>query len=452
MLMNGSNNSPRWSINLTPAQVLTLGFAGVIFAGSLLLMIPQSTAAGKVTHYVDALFTATSAVCVTGLVVVDTGSHWSLLGQVVTILLIQIGGLGIMTMSTLFALLIGKRISLRERLIIQEATGLSRMGGLVRLTRAILLVTLATEGIGAVILAIRFASDMSPVKAVYFGVYHAVSAFCNAGFDLFGVSLVTYVGDFTVNLAITSLIIIGGIGFTVITDLHENGLGRKGRLSLHTRTALKVTASLIVFGTALLYLFEYSNPDTLQPLPAHARLFAAYFHAVTPRTAGFNTLPVGKMTIPGLLITLILMFIGASPGGTGGGIKTTTFATILATVKSILEGKQDVEYGDKRLARDIVDRSLAITILSLGLVILTTILLTITEKRLLVEVLFETTSAFGTVGLSMGITPNLTTAGKVFIMMTMFAGRVGPLTLGMALAQRIHAAPVRLPEDRLLVG
>lgn len=420
--------------------------------GSLLLMIPHAAAPGKVTHYVDALFTATSAVCVTGLVVVETGSHWSILGQVVTILLIQIGGLGIMTMSTLFALVIGKRISLRERLIIQEATGLSRMAGLVRLTRAILLVTLIAEGIGATILAVRFAFDMSPGRAAYFGVYHAISAFCNAGFDLFGTSFMGYVSDWTVNLVVTSLVIVGGIGFTVIMDLYESRLGRKGKPTLHTRTALRVTALLIVIGTILIYLLEYSNPGTLGPLSGPTKVLAAYFHSVTPRTAGFNTIPVGKMSLPGLLVTMIMMFIGASPGGTGGGIKTTTFTTIVAMVKSILEGKQDVEFRDKRLARDVVDRSLAITMLSLGLIIFTTSLLAITERKMLVEVMFEATSAFGTVGLSTGMTPNLTTAGKVLIMMTMFAGRVGPLTLGMAIAQRLHAAPVRLPEDRMLVG
>ncbi len=320
------------------------------------------------------------------------------------------------------------------------------------MTRAILLVTLVTEGIGAAILATRFAFDMPPARAVYFGIYHAISAFCNAGFDLFGTSFMGYVGDWTVNLVVTTLIIVGGIGFTVIMDLYENRFGRKGKLSLHTRVALKVTAFLLLTGTILLYVLEYSNPATLLPLPGHAKWLAAYFHSVTPRTAGFNTLSTGKLTLPGLLLTMVLMFIGASPGGTGGGIKTTTFAAVVATIGSILRGKQDVEFGDKRLARDVVDRSLAITMLSLGLVVLTTMLLSVTEKALFVEMLFETISAFGTVGLSMGITPALTTLGKVFIIVTMFAGRVGPLTVGMALAQRLHPALVRLPEDRVLVG
>jgi trk system potassium uptake protein TrkH len=442
----------RWKLNLSPSRVLVLGFAGVIFAGSLLLSIPQATAAGKTTPYIDALFTATSAVCVTGLVVVETGRHWSILGQLVTIVLIQVGGLGIMTMSTLFALIIGKRISLRERLLIQEAAGLSRMAGVVRLVKAILQVTLVAEGAGALLLTARFARDMPLAKAAYFGVYHSVSAFCNAGFDLFGTSFMGYVGDWTVNLVVTSLIIVGGIGFTVIVELWETRLGRRGRLSLHSRTALKVTAWLLCAGTVLMYLFERYNPATLAPLPPHARLLAAYFHAVTPRTAGFNTIATGKMTLPALVVTMVLMFIGASPGGTGGGIKTTTIATVVSMVGSILRGKQDVEMGDKRLARDVVDRALAIAALSLGLLVVVTVLLSATQKALLVGMMFEATSAFGTVGLSMGITPTLTTGGKLFIMMTMFAGRVGPLTLAMAIAQRAHVAPVRLPEDRLLVG
>ncbi|NPV71564.1 MAG: Trk family potassium uptake protein [Firmicutes bacterium] len=439
-------------MRLTPAQVLALGFAAVILTGSVLLMLPWTRAPGKITPYIDALFTSTSAVCVTGLVTVDTGSHWSVPGQLIILLLIQVGGLGIMTVSTAFAFLMGKRISLRERLLIQEATGLTQIAGLVRLTRAILIATLIIEGAGAVLLASRFTFDMAPGRAVYFGIFHAISAFCNAGFDLFGRSFMTYVGDWFVNLVVTSLILIGGIGFSVVTELYSTKLGRRGRLSLHSRLALKVTAALLVLGTVLIFAFEYRNPATLSPLPPHAKFLASYFHSVTPRTAGFNTLPTGKMTIPGLLLTIVLMFIGASPGGTGGGIKTTTFATILATVWAIMSGKQDVEIGDRRLTRDVVDRSLAITFISLGLVVLVTTLLTITENALFIEILFEATSAFGTVGLSTGLTPSLSTLGKAFVIIMMFAGRVGPLTLAVAIAQRVHAGQVRLPEDKVLVG
>jgi len=440
-------------IRMTPSQVLVVGFASVIIVGSVLLMLPQSTSAGRTTRYIDALFTATSAVCVTGLVTVDTSTHWTRFGQVVTILLIQVGGLGIMTMSTLFAFILGKRISLRERLLIQEALGQSRIAGLVRLTRAILLVTFLFEGIGAAVLAIRFAMDMPLPRAIGFGIYHSISAFCNAGFDLFGNSFAGYVGDPIVNLVVTGLVISGGIGFFVITDLYSTRFGRTGRLSLHSKIALKVTGALILLGTVLIYLFERTNPATLGGLSPLARVLASYFHAVTPRTAGFNTLPVGKMAASSLFLTIVLMFIGASPGGTGGGIKTTTFAALVASVFATVSGRQDVDVEDRRLARDVVDRSLAIALMSLGLVVAVTTLLTLTEKAGFLEILFETTSAFGTVGLSMGLTRNLSTLGKILLIATMFAGRVGPLTIAVAIAQRQKPPNhVRLPEDKVMVG
>lgn len=440
-------------ITLTPAQILVLGFAVVILTGGLLLTLPVSARSGQLTPFLDALFTATSATCVTGLVVVDTGKHFSLFGQLVILLLIQVGGLGIMTMATLYALVIGKRITLRERLLIQESLGQFQMAGVVRLTRAIILITLATESLGSLILFLRFLSDYPPLKAFYFAVFHTVSAFNNAGFDLFGTSLMGYVGDPVVILTISGLIIAGGLGFTVIYELLSLARGRHG-LSLHSKVVLKVTGLLLLFGTVLILLFEFRNPETLAYLDWKAKLLGAFFHAVTPRTAGFNSLPTGQLTQATLFLTILLMFIGGSPAGTAGGIKTSTFATILGAVWMIIRGKHDLEFFGRRLPNEIVAKALVLMILAMFLVGTVVMVLLLAEDWPFLDLAFETVSAFGTVGLSTGVTPTLSPIGKVAIILTMFAGRVGPLTLAMALAaQRTQqVASIRLPEERILIG
>jgi trk system potassium uptake protein TrkH len=435
---------------VTPGQVLVVGFAGLILLGSLILMLPWATAPGQTTAYIDALFTATSAVCVTGLITVLTATQWTFFGKVVVLSLIQMGGLGIMTMSALFMLLLGRRFSLKERLVMQEALGLSNLAGLVRLTKYILMVTFLFEGTGALLLFLRFRFDMPSLQAAWFAVFHSISAFCNAGFDLFGDSLVRYVSDWQVSLTIAGLIIFGGLGFFVIVEAYQVK-GHWHKLSVHSRLAIVVTGLLLVTGTLLIYILEYDNPFTLKPLSAGAKWLASFFHSVTPRTAGYNTLPVDKMTPGALLVTIILMFIGASPGGTGGGIKTTTFAVLLLTVTAITGGSERLAF-NKRIPRDTVEKSLAIAFISLSMLVGVVLVLLTTEKKPLMDLLFEATSAFGTVGLSTGVTPQLTTVGKLGIILLMYSGRVGPLTLAMALAQHGPHPAVRHPEERVMVG
>jgi len=439
-------------VHLLPAQALVLLFLTAILIGTALLSLPQAAADGTGAGVVTALFTATSAVCVTGLVVVDTGSFWSPLGQVVIMLLIQVGGLGIMTMSTLIALVLGKRISLRERILIQESMGQWSLTGIVRLTQYILLLTFVVESVGALLLTLRLAADYPLGRAAYLGLFHAVSAFNNAGFDLFGTSLVQFRGDLWTNLVVIGLVLIGGVGFVVVADVYTFSIERR-RLTLQTRLVLLVSAALLLVGFGTVALLEGDNPATLGGLPWGERLLAAFFHSVTPRTAGFNTIEVGDMRTPTLLVTMVLMFIGGSPNSTAGGIKTTTFAAVVAAVLATVRGRDEVEVLRRRLGRDITDRALAIMAMALFMVVGVAMLLSITEGLSLRDVMFETTSAFGTVGLSTGVTPGLSLPGRLIIIATMFTGRLGPLTLAVALAQRQRLPQsVRYPEEKIMVG
>lgn len=436
---------------LSPYQILALGFAGIILGGALLLMTPAATN-GKGMSFVDALFTATSAVCVTGLVVVDTGTYFSNFGQMVIIMLIQAGGLGIMTMATLMALIMGKRINLRERLLMQEAMNQMTVSGIVRLTRYVILVTLAIEFIGGTILALRWYEEFG-LRGIYYGYWHAVSSFCNAGFDLFGgyKSLTDYVDDWTVNLVITTLIILGGIGFSVLADLRENGW-RFRQYSYHTKVVLVTTAFLVVCGTIGIYGLERSNPATLKHLSWEGQLLGSYFQSVTPRTAGYNTLAIGEMRDATIFFITILMFIGASPASTGGGIKTTTFAVLLAAIRALIKGKPDAELFDRHIAQNIIYKSFSLVFIAFSLVVFVTMAMSITEDAPFLNLLFEVVSAFGTVGLTTGITPGLTTAGKVWLIVTMFAGRVGPVTFVLALSMQARKTLIHYPEGKITIG
>lgn len=437
-------------VKLAPAQVLVLGFAGVILTGAILLTLPISSAEHVRTSFIDALFTATSATCVTGLIVVNTAAHWSVFGQLVILAMIQIGGLGIMTMATLFALMVGRRISFRERILIQEGIGKLDVAGVVRLTKYILASTFIIEGTGAFILFLRWLRDLPPGKAAWFGIFHSISSFCNAGFDLWGDSLVRFVDDVTVNLTIGGLIIIGGLGFYVLADVWQNR--RFSKLNLHSKVVLRTTGILLIIGTVLMYVLEMNNPATLAPLSFKGKVLASWFAAVTPRTAGYNSINVGAMTEAGLFLTVVLMFIGASPGSTGGGIKTTTFATLVAAVWATIHGKSEVDVFQRRLAREVIDKALAIAMASLMLLLSVTLILAATQPARFLEVLFEATSGFGTVGLTMGLTPNLTSLGKLLITLLMYAGRVGPLTLAMALTLKHSQVNIRLPEEKIVIG
>lgn len=436
-----------------PPKILVSGFALIIFIGALLLTLPVATVDGRGMPFLDALFTATSATCVTGLVVVDTGTTFTLFGQLVILTLIQVGGLGFMTFATLFAFLLGKRISLKERLILQEALNNLTIEGIVRLVKRIFLFTVVIEGIGGVLLSIRFAFDMPLGRAIYFGFFHAISNFNNAGFDLMGEfrSLTGYVDDPVVSLVVPILIILGGIGFIVMNEVYEYRQTR--RLSLHTKVVAITTAWLLVASMALILLLEWDNPKTMGPLSLSGKFLSAFYQAVTPRTAGSNTLNIPDLTQPTLFLIIFLMFVGASPGSTGGGIKTTTFATLLGAVWSQIRGKEDVILFRKRIVYDTVYKSLTVTMSGLFIVMFVTMVLTITESgKDFLMILFEATSAFGTVGLSMGLTPELSPLGKVIIILTMFAGRVGPLTIAYAVTLRRQPDPFRYPKGKIMIG
>lgn len=446
----------RWNdIKLNPAQILVLGFAAVILIGAILLNLPIATKSGESIGFINAIFTATSAVCVTGLVVVDTGTYWTVFGQVIILLLIQIGGLGFMTMATFMALIFGRRISLRERLVMQEALNQFNIEGIVRLTQYILITTFTIEGVGAVLLSLKFIPIYGLWKGIGYSIFHAISAFCNAGFDLIGEfrSLTPFVNDALINLVICFLIVAGGLGYTVILEILQKRNFKK--FSLHAKVVLVATASLLFIGFIVILALEYGNPNTMAPLPLKGKLLSALFHSVTPRTAGFNTLPTDQLTMAAIFFTIVLMFIGGSPAGTAGGVKTTTAGVLIWTIISEIRGKEDTEIFHKRLPREIMSRSLAIIGIAMALVVMVTMILTITEKgHSFLEIFFETTSAFGTVGLSLGITPKLTVLGKVIISLTMFAGRLGPLTVALALArqQRKNKGVYKYPEEKVIVG
>ncbi len=438
---------------LNPSKILVLGFALLIFIGAFLLTLPISTANGVSLSFIDALFTATSATCVTGLVVVDTGNTFSMFGEIVILVLIQMGGLGFMTFATFLFTLLGKKISLKERLLLKEAYNVTSTAGLVKLVKRILLFTVIVEGIGATILTTRFAFDMSIVESIYFGIFHSISMFNNAGFDIFGDfnSLTSYVDDPIVVFTVSALIIIGGLGFVVINELYEYRETHK--LSLQSKVVLTTTIFLIVMASILIFLFEYGNDKTLGPLNLGGKLLGAIFHGVSPRTAGANTLSMGDLTYATLFLTIFLMFIGGGSGSTAGGIKITTFTVLMTTVLSQLKGKEDVVLFKRRIVVETILKALTVAVSGMMIVVIITFLLSITEHgHDFMMYLFEATSAFGTVGLSMGLTPELSPVGRILIIITMFIGRLGPLTLGFAISKRQTKEAYRRPKGNMMIG
>lgn len=443
---------------LSAPQLIAVSFAGLVLIGSVLLSIPAATAPGQSISYLDALFTATSAICVTGLTVVDTPVTFSVFGQVVLLVLIQIGGMGYMTLSTILAAAIGRALSLHERLTLQEALNAQNLEGVVRFSLTVLKLTLAFELAGAVILAARWWPEFG-AAAIWHGTFHAVSAFNNAGFALWSDNLMQWRGDVTVNLVITGLITAGGLGFFVITELFSMRW-RRWRLSLHTRLVLVSSAVLSIGGAAVLLTLEWANPRTLGSLAVGERVLVAWFQSVTTRTAGFNTVDIGAMTEASLFVMMALMFIGASPGGTGGGVKTSTFSMTVLALWATVRGDREPTLFKRRIAADTIGKAFFVCLIGfLGLNLVAGSVL-VTEGRTLMATLFETTSAFGTVGLSMGeggrptsLVAMFTPVGKVTIMVMMFVGRVGPLTLALALAHRHSGtAKIRYPEGKVLIG
>ncbi|WP_313756788.1 TrkH family potassium uptake protein [Tissierella sp.] len=437
-------------VKLDPPRVLALGFGSLILIGAILLNLPIATQSGESIGFINALFTSASAVCVTGLVVVNTGEFWSLFGQIIIILLIQMGGLGFMTMATIGALIIGKKITLKERLIIKEQLNQETMSGLVKLTKYAILSTFAIEGIGAILLSTRFIPIYGLRRGIWFSIFHSISAFCNAGFDITGNSIVPFVGDFIINMTISGLIILGGLGFSVYIDISRNKCFKK--LHLHSKLVLTITSILLVVGMIIFLLIEFNNPYTIGNLNTGEKLISSFFQSVVPRTAGFNSVNIGGLQDTTVFFMIILMFIGGSPGSTAGGIKTTTFGTLILTTIGVIRGNKDVVAYRKRIADEVINRSLAIATVGMTLIIIVSFILTVTEPADFLDVLFETTSAFATVGLTRGITPNLTSFGKIIITLTMYAGRVGPLTMAFAFAKKAKVSNFRYSEGNILVG
>ncbi|WP_339224118.1 TrkH family potassium uptake protein [Paenibacillus sp. FSL H8-0332] len=441
------------NLKLTSSRIILLGFAVPILLGTVLLALPISSSSGLSIGWLAALFTSTSAVCVTGLVVLDTGTDFSHFGQMIILLLIQIGGLGFMTFSVLIAVIMGKKIGLKERLLIQQSSNSVTTQGVVRLSLNIFLISFIVETTGAIVLALRWANELGTTRSIYYGIFHSVSAFNNAGFGLWPDSLSRYVGDPLVNIVISFLFIIGGIGFTVILDLYRKRRWRD--LSFHTKIVLITSGLLCMAGFLVIFAIELFNTKTFSTLSWSERTWAAYFQGVVTRTAGFNSIDIGAMLPASQFFMIFLMFVGASSGSTGGGIKTTTFAVLMLSIVSTIKGKTDVQLLKKRISQDIIFRALAVMTISLGVVLTATFLLSITEyahPKDFLALLFEATSAFGTVGMSMNLTPELSPLGKCIIIITMYIGRLGPLTLALALAQKNVKQKYRYPEDKLLIG
>ncbi len=454
------------AVKLQPAQIIIIGFLIIILLGSVLLALPIATRSGHAVPYIDALFTSTSAVCVTGLVVVDTGTVYSLFGQIVVILLIQIGGLGVMTMMSLVFLLVGKRFTLSERMVIKESFNEFDLSGLVKVILKVLKVTLVTELLGAALLAIRFIPVFGVDKGIYFSLFHAISAFCNAGFDLLGPasapyeSLGMFAKDPLVILTISLLIIVGGIGFMVISQLfNPTRIKTRQSISRHAQLVLVATGVLIVVGMAGVFLFEQNNPKTIGNMGFGDKMLNSFFQSITPRTAGYATFDQGALLPATKFIVILLMLIGASPAGTGGGIKTTTFAIVLMFLWASMLGKRDVTMKDRRIATETVRRALTIMLMAVLLVGAASLAMMGIEGQrgglfTSENIVFEVASAFGTVGLTTGITPLLSTASRLILIFMMYVGRVGLLTLVVALAMRSRKddANIRYPEERFMVG
>jgi trk system potassium uptake protein TrkH len=435
-----------------PAAVFVAGFAGLVAAGTLLLMLPVASAGGAWTAPLDALFTATSAVCVTGLVVVDTAAHWGPFGHAVILLLVQIGGLGFMTSSTFLLLLMRRQATLRERILLKEALGSGGLGSALHLARRVLVFTLAVEAAGAVVLAARFLRDMEAPQALWWAVFHAVSAFNNAGFDLVGGyrSLTPYRADAAVLLPVGLLVVLGASSYTAAEDVARRR--RWTRLTLDTKLVLATTAAVTGTGTLALLFTEWSNPETLGGLPAGPRLLNAVFHSAAARTAGFNAVPTDAVTDAGLLVLIGLMFIGGASGSTAGGIKLQTFSLLLFAILSTAAGSQDIQAFRRRIPTPYVLRALTVALLALAVVFAVAFALSMTERGPFVALAFEAFSAFATVGLSTGITPDLSPAGRLIVTATMFVGRLGPLTLVIALAARERRTSYRWAEEGVKIG
>ncbi|MGD9568009.1 MAG: TrkH family potassium uptake protein [Sedimentibacter sp.] len=441
-------------INKNPYMIFFFGFATIIFIGAVLLSLPIASQNGLSIGFINALFTATSATCVTGLVVVNTATHWTVFGKVIIMILIQIGGLGVMTMTAMISFFIGKRISLKTRLLIMEERNVDELQGVVRLTKNILIFTFGVELLGALLLSIVFIKDYGVAKGVGFSIFHAISSFCNAGFDLIGNSMINYVNNPIITLAVCGLVITGGIGYFVFWDIYASK--KFHMLTLHSKLVLFITGILLVVGTFVMFVLEKDNPGTMGNLDMSGKINASIFQAVNPRTAGFNSIPIENSRTATSAITVVLMFIGGSPASTAGGIKTTTFGVLVISFYNLFKGKRDFEVLERRILPETTIKAAAILMVSLMLILTVSIILTLTEEATgydFLDILFETVSAFATVGLSRGLTPYLSNAGKIILSALMLVGRVGPMTVAYALLkQNKNIGNYTYPEGKVIIG
>lgn len=448
---------------MTTTRILALGFLAGILIGSLLLMLPVSAKNKEMTSYVDALFVATTSLCVTGLTPVVTAEHWSHFGQAVILFLMQFGGLGVVTFTTTVLLLLGKRITLSERLLIQDSYNLDSISGVVRLTKRIVRGTLLIEAAGAVLYAFAFIPRYGIAEGIWKSVFHAVSAFCNAGLDTIGADgFLEFRTHALINIATMLLIVLGGIGFPVWWDLvragreilHKEYSVRDAfrRTMLHTKIVLAVTAVLLFGGAFLFLLFEFHNPATIGELSFGNKLMASLFESVTLRTAGFQTIPQGSMTEASSLIALFLMFIGGSPSGTAGGVKTVTMTILILSMLAAVKGNNEVRAFRRKISDNFVRRAVAVIVISVVFVMMAAVALSITEQAEFLDILFEAVSALATVGLTRGLTPSVSTAGKFVIIFAMYVGRIGPITMALAFNAKKYEGKKTLPEGKVIIG
>lgn len=439
---------------LNQVQFIALGFFLIILAGGLLLSLPISSRNGQWTPLLDSFFTATSATCVTGLVVYDTVTHWSVFGQLVILLLIQIGGLGFITIGVGLSMVFRFRIGLRQRDLLKESINAMEIGGIVKLLRKIYLGTALCEGIGAILLTIRFIPRFGWIKGIYYSIFHAVSAFCNAGFDLMGAeqpyaSFTEYAPDPLVNIVLMLLIVIGGLGFVVWNDIVAKRFHWK-KYCLHTKIVLSVTLILIVGGALLLFLFEQGG--TLEGMSVGEQILASFFGSVTARTAGFNTVDTAALRPESKLLTIALMFIGGSPGSTAGGVKTTTIVVILLYVFSNLRAESGCNVFHRRIGDEVIKKASMVFCLNLFLGLASVIFILATSSLHMSDVLFEVYSAISTVGMTTGVTRDLNMIGRIVIIILMYCGRIGSMTFALSFITKPQSKGLTFPEEKITIG
>lgn len=456
--------------HFSPPHIIVFSFFSVILIGAFLLNLPISSQNGESIGFIDALFTSTSAVCVTGLVVVNTFHYWSLFGKIVILLLIQIGGIGFMSLFTIILVFLGKKITLKERILIQESFNLSTFKGMVMFLKKMIGVTITIEAVGAIILSLRFIPEYGFIGGIFRGIFHSISAFCNAGFDILGNnSLVPYETDYVISITIMLLIILGGLGFTVLIDISKYIKYKVAKLrkekveffvmTVHSKLALTVTFILILIGAILTFIIEYKNPETLANLRFDQKILSSFFQSVTLRTAGFDSIGQANLNYGSKFLAIVLMAVGGSPGGTAGGIKTVTIGALVLAVVSVIKGKDCIIAFKRKISLSTIQKALAVIMMMITLIFTATIILSTTEKGIgvqfeFIDLLYEVVSALGTVGLSTGITPSLSFIGKVVIILCMFIGRLGPITIILALSFRKPNKKnvIHYPEEKIIVG